>query len=269
MAQGRKWFVVIHDVPPAAKQLCESVLKKLAKAYVIALEPYPEGNQKKQSKTGLHLHLVYELKSPSPKARQIKKWEAFKWGRVQVDPQLKHATDADREVYLTNPQKDKYTDPNPIVFPNRNAEHCMCKPSWLYTNDLKVYEAEKTRIAEYLDDLFFDPNKIKDFRVWEEELESLQAQHRRSLNLMLRWNRRCSKCGLPPAFFQARKFSQPKVGDQGSPQATTTPPEELGDGVQGATSGQIFFSGQCILRDGYDQDAEDEVCDWEGSEGGC
>lgn len=241
MAQGRKWSVVIHDVPVQAKELCHSVLKKLAKSYIIALEPY--GHQE-----GHHLHLFYELKSPSPKTRQLKKWEQFGWGRVQCDPA--RGTQADQQVYVTNPSKDKTTDPSPIIFPNRQAETCNCKPHWLYASDLKAYNDYERKVEEQLQDLYFRPNQIQDFEKWDEELERLYGCRRRSLELLMKWNYPCSKCGLPRAFFQAKRKSQAIVGGSGPPQATTAPPEELGGEAQGADFFQIFFSGHSIRQDG-------------------
>lgn len=222
MAQSRKWSVVIHDVPVQAKDLCHSVLKKLAKSYMIALEPY--GHQE-----GHHLHLFYELKSPSPKTRQLKKWQQFGWGRVQCDPA--RGTEADQQVYLTNPDKNKTCDPSPIIFPNRQADSCNCKPHWLYTSDLKAYNDYETKVAKYLEPLYSSPCLIIDFVKWDEELERLQACRGRALELLMEWNRPCSKCGLPRAFFQQKRKSQQRMGDSGSPQATTAPPEELGGEV--------------------------------------
>lgn len=242
MAQGRCWSVVIHDVPPQAKELCHSVLKKLAKSYMIALEPYDEETQKKSSPTGFHLHLFYELKSPSPKTRQLKKWEDFKWGRVQVDPKHKNATKADQQVYLTNPNKNKTCDPSPIIFPNNQADYCGCKPPWLYQADLKSFEKYSRKCDELHDLMFGSQDKIQDWAQYEEDTFYMSECRRRSLELLMKWNYPCSKCGLRRAFFSAQKKSQPMLGDDGSLQATTAPPEEIGGEAQGAKFWKGFFS---------------------------
>lgn len=205
--QGRKWSVVIHDVPQEAKDLCHSVLKKTANKYLIALEPYPEGNQKQQSSTGFHLHLFYELKSPSPKDRQLKKWQAFNWGRVQCDPQLKNATDADRQVYLTNPQKDKEIDPDPIVFPNNRAGICQCKPGWYFQMLMDSYQRSVRDLENHRAKLRDTRNPIFDFEGYSAQAQYLAACCYRALD-QLEPYRRCQKCGVVPAFFLQEKKSQ-------------------------------------------------------------
>jgi len=200
MAQNRKWSVVIHDVPPQAKELCHSVLKKLGKSYIIALEPYDVKTQTKPSPTGFHLHLFYELKSPSIKSRELKKWEGFKWGRVQVDPQLKHATDADREVYLTNPGKRKDIDPSPIIFPNTKSSVCQCKEPELYRAQLRSFQRYEDTIKTLVDMLFISPNQITDFDKFEEELEYKQQCRWRCLELLMQY-KICPKCVRPRQFF--------------------------------------------------------------------
>jgi len=115
-----QFSVVIHDVPAGAKSLVQAALHKLAKKYVIALEQY-------NHQEGYHLHLFYYLKSQSTKLQQVRKWEAFKWGRVQADPMRGSFDQA--SVYVISPDKAKYCDPSPIIYPpinDQDGRFCDC-----------------------------------------------------------------------------------------------------------------------------------------------
>jgi hypothetical protein len=116
----RQFSVVIHDVPTGSKSLVQAALHKLAKKYVIALEQY-------NHQEGYHLHLFYYLKSPSSILAQVRKWEAFKWGRVQADPMRGSFDQA--SVYVISADKQKYQDPSPIIFPpinDQDGRFCDC-----------------------------------------------------------------------------------------------------------------------------------------------
>lgn len=120
MPNIRQFSVVIHDVPTGAKSLVQAALHKLAKKYVVALEQY-------NHQEGYHLHLFYYLKSPSNILAQVRKWEAFKWGRVQVDPM--RGTFDQASVYVISADKEKYQDPSPIIFPpinDQDGRFCDC-----------------------------------------------------------------------------------------------------------------------------------------------
>jgi len=120
MPMLRQFSVVIHDVPTGSKSLIQAALHKLAKKYVIALEQY-------NHQEGYHLHLFYYLKSPSTILAQVRKWEAFKWGRVQADPMRGSFDQA--SVYVISADKQKHQDPNPIIFPpisDQDGRFCDC-----------------------------------------------------------------------------------------------------------------------------------------------
>lgn len=119
-ARLRQFSVVIHDVPTGSKSLIQAALHKLCKKYVIALEQY-------NHQEGYHLHLFYLLKSASTKLQQVRKWEAFKWGRVQADPM--RGTFDQASVYVISADKQKYQDPSPIIFPpisDQDGRFCDC-----------------------------------------------------------------------------------------------------------------------------------------------
>jgi len=119
-ARLRQFSVVIHDVPTGSKALVQAALHKLCKKYVIALEQY-------NHQEGYHLHLFYLLKSQSTKLQQVRKWELFKWGRVQVDPM--RGTFDQASVYVISADKQKYQDPSPIIFPpisDQDGRFCDC-----------------------------------------------------------------------------------------------------------------------------------------------
>lgn len=119
-ARLRQFSVVIHDVPTGSKALVQAALHKLCKKYVIALEQY-------NHQEGYHLHLFYLLKSQSTILQQVRKWELFKWGRVQVDPM--RGTFDQASVYVISADKQKYQDPSPIIFPpisDQDGRFCDC-----------------------------------------------------------------------------------------------------------------------------------------------
>jgi hypothetical protein len=120
MPMLRQFSIVIHDVPSGSKSLVQAALHKLAKKYVIALEQY-------NHQEGYHLHLFYYLKSPSTILAQVRKWEAFKWGRVQADPMRGSFDQA--SVYVISADKVKHQDPSPIIFPpisDQDGRFCDC-----------------------------------------------------------------------------------------------------------------------------------------------
>lgn len=120
MSRLRQFSVVIHDVPSGSKSLVQAALHKLAKKYVIALEQY-------NHQEGYHLHLFYLLKSQSTILAQVAKWKAFKWGRVQADPM--RGTFDQASVYVISADKQKFQDPNPIIFPpisDQDGRFCDC-----------------------------------------------------------------------------------------------------------------------------------------------
>lgn len=139
MAQRiRQFSVVIHDVPPGSKTLVQAALHKLASKYTIALERY-------NHQEGYHLHVFYYLKSATTKLAQVRKWEAFKWGRVQADP-MRGTFDA-ANVYVISADKQKYQDPSPIIFPPINdggPQYCDC----CYTTHMRYsFESHRKLIS--------------------------------------------------------------------------------------------------------------------------
>jgi hypothetical protein len=134
----RQFSIVIHDVPPGSKTLIQAALHKLASKYTIALERY-------NHQEGYHLHLFYLLKSASTKLAQVRKWEAFKWGRVQADPMRGSFDQAN--VYVISADKQKYQDPSPIIFPPINdggPKFCDCG----YTTHMRnSFEAHRKFIS--------------------------------------------------------------------------------------------------------------------------
>ena len=178
----RSFSVVIHDTPPEAKKLAEAVMQKRASKYIIALEPYDPRTQAKPSPTGFHLHIFYTLKNTSNKTAQLKTWQAFKWGRVQVDPQ--RGTHDQATCYLIAPDKQKYCDPDPIRFPNTNSKYCQCK----------ILQFIQDRIQNYVqaDDL------CKQYAyTLQEELYVIQFQKRERVNDLLCQSVHCQKCSRP------------------------------------------------------------------------
>lgn len=124
----RQFSIVIHDVPTGSKTLVQAALHKLCKKYVIALEQY-------NHQEGYHLHLFYQLKSKSTILAQVRKWEAFKWGRVQADPM--RGTFDQASVYVISADKVKYQDPSPIIYPpinDQDGRFCDCG----YTPHMRV-----------------------------------------------------------------------------------------------------------------------------------
>jgi hypothetical protein len=120
MSRLRQFSVVIHDVPTGSKTLIQAALHKLATKYVIALEQY-------NHQEGYHLHLFYLLKSASTVMQQVRKWQAFKWGRVQADPMRGSFDQA--SVYVISADKQKYQDPCPIIYPSisdQDGRFCDC-----------------------------------------------------------------------------------------------------------------------------------------------
>lgn len=120
MSRLRQFSIVIHDVPSGSKTLVQAALHKLASKYVIALEAY-------NHQEGYHLHLFYLLKSASTILAQVRKWEAFKWGRVQADPMRGSFDQA--SVYVISADKVKHQDPSPIIFPpisDQDGRFCDC-----------------------------------------------------------------------------------------------------------------------------------------------
>jgi len=116
----RQFSVVIHDVPSGSKSLVQAALHKLCKKYVIALERY-------NHQEGYHLHLFYLCKNASSILREVNRWKAFKWGRVQVDPM--RGTFDQASVYVIAADKVKYQDPSPIIFPpinDQDGRFCDC-----------------------------------------------------------------------------------------------------------------------------------------------
>lgn len=191
---SRKFSVVVHDVPAAAKDLALAVLQKLAKKYVIALEPY-------NHQDGYHLQMFYELKSPSPKSRQLDKWQSFKWGRVQVDPMRGNFDQA--SVYVISPDKDKKCDPSPYVFPNKNSGVCQCTSGhYWYDIDKRSFENFQKRTSDQVSLLYQVPCTIEDYDKWEEECDYLRACTHRALEVLCR-HRICQKCLQVRAFFRA------------------------------------------------------------------
>jgi len=136
--------------------LVHAVLQKLASKYLIAIEPY--GHQ-----PGYHLHMFYTLKSQSNKFAQIKKFEKFKWGRVQCD--VMQGSFDQAQVYLVNPDKDKQLDPNPIVFPQSEESTPFCKCTntkstlcWVNTLNTRIHDLDNRTIEEmnHMIDYSFD-----------------------------------------------------------------------------------------------------------------
>jgi hypothetical protein len=117
MSLIRQFSIVIHDVPKAAKPMAQAVLHKLAKKYTIAIEKY-------NHQEGYHLHLFYQLKSKSSVMAQVRKWQAFKWGRVQADPM--RGTFDQANVYVISAEKQKYQDPQPIIYPPISDDRPRC-----------------------------------------------------------------------------------------------------------------------------------------------
>lgn len=138
MSRLRQFSVVVHDVPPGSKTLVQAALHKLASKYTIALERY-------NHQEGYHLHLFYLLKSASTKLAQVRKWEAFKWGRVQADPMRGSFDQAN--VYVISADKVKYQDPSPIMFPPINdggPKFCDCD----YTTHMRhSFEAHRKFVS--------------------------------------------------------------------------------------------------------------------------
>lgn len=130
----RQFSVVIHDVPTGSKMLVQAALHKLSKKYVIALEQY-------NHQEGYHLHLFYQLKSPSTILTQVNKWKAFKWGRVQVDPMRGSFDQA--SVYVISADKQKYQDPSPIIYPpisDQDGRFCDCGYTAHMRHSFSAYE---------------------------------------------------------------------------------------------------------------------------------
>jgi len=142
----RNFSAVIHDVPPESKGLVHAMFQKLSSKYLIALEPY--GHQ-----PGYHLHMFYTLKSQSNKFAQIKKFEKFKWGRVQCD--VMQGSFDQAQIYLINPDKEKQLDPNPIVFPNTKEESKFCAcyntkstQGWVNTLNQRIPDVDSRPLEE-------------------------------------------------------------------------------------------------------------------------
>jgi hypothetical protein len=138
MSRLRQFSVVIHDVPPGSKTLVQAALHKLASKYTIALERY-------NHQEGYHLHIFYYLKSASSVMAQVRKWESFKWGRVQADPMRGSFDQAN--VYVISADKVKHQDPSPIIFPPINdggPKYCDCD----YTTHMRhSFEAHRKLVS--------------------------------------------------------------------------------------------------------------------------
>jgi hypothetical protein len=136
----RQFSVVIHDVPSGSKSLVQAALHKLAKKYVIALEQY-------NHQEGYHLHLFYYLKSPSTVLAQVRKWQAFKWGRVQADPMRGSFDQA--SVYVISADKVKHQDPSPIIYPpisDQDGRFCDCG----YTTHMRYSFAAYQKLIDHM-----------------------------------------------------------------------------------------------------------------------
>lgn len=155
MSRLRQFSVVIHDVPTGSKTLVQAALHKLCSKYVIALEQY-------NHQEGYHLHLFYLLKSASTKLAQVRKWEAFKWGRVQADPMRGSFDQA--SVYVISADKVKHQDPSPIIYPpisDQDGRFCDCG----YTTHMRY------SIASY-QKLMNGERKVPEWSSFQDELQA-------------------------------------------------------------------------------------------------
>lgn len=100
------------------------------------------------------------------KDRELKRWQGFNWGRVQVDPM--RGTFDQASVYVISPDKDKPTDPSPIRFPNQDAKFCSCKASELFFSQARSVQNFEKRLCQLK--LKFG---LMDWGQYEEERERL------------------------------------------------------------------------------------------------
>ena len=115
MSKFRQYCIVFHNVENEKSQaIVKNYASKIAKEYVMSVEPYPEGD-------GFHLHLFVQFTSQryfKTVLKEITKLskdfitprpqgETRSWGRVQLDVMRGRFTQAD--AYLQGFTKDKPT----------------------------------------------------------------------------------------------------------------------------------------------------------------
>lgn len=130
MSKYFKYSCVTHNIRADYKDSITSVLsrKYRVKKLSVAIEPYAD-------QEGQHAHIFVEFLSQISKASLLKCLELYKvpyllplpddetraWGRVQVDQMRGTFDEANR--YLTNPDKNKVTDPEPLLSVEPPGKH--------------------------------------------------------------------------------------------------------------------------------------------------
>jgi hypothetical protein len=108
----RGFSVVLHDVHKGLQTKADVESKVLTlkwRQFVIAEEPY-------NHQEGSHIHLFLQLENPVHFSAFLKLFCVWwKSGRVQIDQMRGSLAQGCKYVMENHTQKDKYTDPNPII----------------------------------------------------------------------------------------------------------------------------------------------------------
>lgn len=123
MSKIRQYFFTLHNSSGDEKlQAVEFVRSYKPQWYMVALEPYTD-------KQGLHLHVMFQLKSPRAPQKVKLEWSTkFKKASQDIFQQAGKGRWADNYRYLTcataGEHKDspKILDPSPVFYPEKWTE---------------------------------------------------------------------------------------------------------------------------------------------------